>query len=137
IKNNDSADDVKNIDLTRIHYLTGPFHIETAEPGDILLVEIQDIQPFQDQPWGFTGIFDRRNGGGFLDDLYPQAYVHSLLSTFPCHFQNPLKEIIHLSPVPKRSGTLRASSVPRGTSHMCASLVSSTLASSGAHPRRK
>ncbi|KAJ5614502.1 Acetamidase/Formamidase [Penicillium herquei] len=73
IKNNDSADDVKNVDLTEIHYLSGPFEIETAEPGDVLLVEIQDVQPFQEQPWGFTGIFDRQNGGGFLDELYPKA----------------------------------------------------------------
>lgn len=75
IKNNDSADDVKNVDLTEIHYLSGPFDIETAEPGDVLVVEIQDVQPFQEQPWGFTGIFDRHNGGGFLDELYPKAYV--------------------------------------------------------------
>ena len=38
--NNDSADDVKNVDLTKIHYLSGPFEVETAEPGDVLLVEI-------------------------------------------------------------------------------------------------
>ncbi|KAF2102237.1 Acetamidase/Formamidase [Rhizodiscina lignyota] len=73
IGNNDSADDVKNVDLTQVHYLTGPFEIETAEPGDILLVEIQDVQPLQDQPWGFTGIFDKKNGGGFLDEHYPNA----------------------------------------------------------------
>ncbi|KAI0876783.1 formamidase [Hypoxylon argillaceum] len=73
IGNNDSADDVRNVDLTRIHYLTGPFEIEGAEPGDILLVEIMDVQPFQDQPWGFTGVFDKSNGGGFLDEIYPSA----------------------------------------------------------------
>lgn len=73
IKNNDSADDVKNVDLTQVHYLSGPFEIETAEPGDVLLVEIQDVQPFQDQPWGFTGVFHKDNGGGFLDDIYPEA----------------------------------------------------------------
>jgi formamidase len=73
IGNNDSADDVLNVDLTKIHYLSGPFDIESAEPGDILLVEIMDVQPFQDQPWGFTGIFDRNNGGGFLDEHYPSA----------------------------------------------------------------
>ncbi|KAF2455253.1 Acetamidase/Formamidase [Lineolata rhizophorae] len=73
IKNSDSADDVKNVDLTQVHYLTGPFEIETAEPGDILLIEIQDVQPLPEQPWGFTGIFDRRNGGGFLDEIYPKA----------------------------------------------------------------
>lgn len=73
IKNNDSADDMKNCDLTKIHYLTGPFDIEGAEPGDVLLVEIQDVQPMQEQPWGFTGVFDKSNGGGFLDEIYPKA----------------------------------------------------------------
>ncbi|TKA54071.1 putative formamidase [Cryomyces minteri] len=73
IGNNDSADDMKNVDLTCVHYLTGPFEIETAEPGDVLLVEIQDVQPMQDQPWGFTGVFDKKNGGGFLDEIYPNA----------------------------------------------------------------
>ena len=93
IGNNDSADDMRNVDLTKvlftsylyihiyyvnlhllqIHYLSGPFEIEGAEPGDVLLVEIMDVQPFQDQPWGFTGVFDRSNGGGFLDEIYPSA----------------------------------------------------------------
>lgn len=75
IKNNDSADDIKNVDLTQIHYLSGPFDIETAEPGDVLLVEIQDVQPFEDQPWGFSGVFHHQNGGGFLDELYPESCV--------------------------------------------------------------
>ncbi|PWY90956.1 formamidase [Aspergillus heteromorphus CBS 117.55] len=73
IKNNDSADDIQNVDLTQIHYLSGPFDIETAEPGDVLLVEIQDVQPFEEQPWGFTGVFAKENGGGFLDEIYPNA----------------------------------------------------------------
>lgn len=77
IGNNDSADDVRDVDLTRIHYLTGPFEIETAEPGDVLLVEIQDVQPLQEQPWGFTGIFSKENGGGFLDEIYPKPCVAS------------------------------------------------------------
>ncbi|KAK3710935.1 hypothetical protein LTR37_009956 [Vermiconidia calcicola] len=72
IKNDDSANDIRDVDLTRVHYLTGPFEIETAEPGDILLVDIQDVQPMQDQPWGFTGIFAKKNGGGFLDVTYPE-----------------------------------------------------------------
>lgn len=72
IGNNDSADDVRDVDLTKIHYLTGPFDIETAEPGDVLVVEIQDVQPLEHQPWGFTGIFAKENGGGFLDEIYPK-----------------------------------------------------------------
>ncbi|KAG4218978.1 hypothetical protein PC116_g32542, partial [Phytophthora cactorum] len=73
IGNNDSADDIRNVDLTRVHCLTGPFEVEGAQPGDILLVEIMDVQPFQDQPWGFTGVFHKENGGGFLDEIYPSA----------------------------------------------------------------
>ncbi|KAF4125676.1 formamidase [Geosmithia morbida] len=73
IKNNDSADDILNVDLTKIHYLSGPFEIKGAEPGDVLVIEIQDVQPFEDEPWGFTGIFQKDNGGGFLDEHYPHA----------------------------------------------------------------
>ncbi|KAK5653522.1 hypothetical protein OQA88_8781 [Cercophora sp. LCS_1] len=73
IQNNDSADDIRNVDLTKVHYLSGPFEVENAEPGDVLLVEVMDVQPFQDRPWGFTGIFDKSNGGGFLDETYPSA----------------------------------------------------------------
>ncbi|KAI2602696.1 formamidase [Hypoxylon sp. NC1633] len=73
IGDNDSADDIRNVDLTKVHCLTGPFEVEGALPGDILLVEIMDVQPFQDQPWGFTGVFHKENGGGFLDEIYPSA----------------------------------------------------------------
>ena len=80
IKNDDSANDVRDVDLTRVHYLTGPFEIEGAEPGDVLLVDIQDVQPLQDSPWGFTGVFAKENGGGFLDEIYPKPYVLNSLS---------------------------------------------------------
>jgi acetamidase/formamidase len=103
IQNNDSAEDVRTVDLTEIHYLSGPFDIETAEPGDVLLVEIQDVQPFQDQPWGFTGVFAKENGGGFLDEIYPKAYVEfPLLDMFI---------LILVGAVRKQFGILKASSV--------------------------
>lgn len=73
IGNNDSADDVRDVDLTKIHYLTGPFEIEGSEPGDLLVVNITDVQPFDHSPWGFTGVFAKENGGGFLDEHYPSA----------------------------------------------------------------
>lgn len=109
IGNNDSADDVKNVDLTRVHYLSGPFEVESAEPGDVLVVEIQDVQPFQEQPWGFTGVFDKKNGGGFLDDIYPKAQVSTVL-----WWQwGPLTTDTVLIIAPKRSGTLKAYSALR------------------------
>lgn len=36
------SDDVKNIDLTKVHNLTGPVAVEGAEPGDCLVVDILD-----------------------------------------------------------------------------------------------
>ncbi|KAM0340607.1 hypothetical protein ACHAPU_010444 [Fusarium lateritium] len=73
IGNNDSADDVRDVDLTKIHYLTGPFDIKGSEPGDLLVVNITDVQPFEHSPWGFTGVFAKKNGGGFLAEHYPDA----------------------------------------------------------------
>jgi acetamidase/formamidase len=40
-----TADGTMTIDLGRIHPLTGPIHIEGAEPGDIPEVEILDVSP--------------------------------------------------------------------------------------------
>ena len=37
-----ASDDIKNVDLTKIHYLTGPVAVEGAEPGDCLVVDILD-----------------------------------------------------------------------------------------------
>lgn len=73
IKNDDSAHDVKTIDLTQVHYMSGPIAIEGAQPGDLLVVEVLDIGPVQGAEWGFTGIFAKENGGGFLTEHYPEA----------------------------------------------------------------
>ncbi|CAL8132501.1 unnamed protein product [Orchesella dallaii] len=73
IANNDSAEDVLNVDLTQVHYLSGPIQVEGAEPGDYLEVEILEIQPLQGHEWGYTGIFDVKNGGSFLFDYFPRA----------------------------------------------------------------
>src|SRR5579875_2387320 len=43
IKNNDSATDVKVVDLTKVHYLSGPIGVQGAEPGDLLVVDILDV----------------------------------------------------------------------------------------------
>jgi formamidase len=71
IKDNDSPDDVRDVDLTVVHVLSGPIWVNGAEPGDILVVDLLDIGALQGDEWGFTGIFDKKNGGGFLTDHYP------------------------------------------------------------------
>ncbi|PBL04387.1 Acetamidase Formamidase [Armillaria gallica] len=66
IGNNDSSDDIRDVDLTKIHNLSGPIAVEGAEPGDCLVVDILDVTPFEKMPWGFTGIFELENGGGLF-----------------------------------------------------------------------
>jgi len=71
IENNDSANDVRDVDLTRAHPLTGPIHVEGAEPGDVLVVDLLDLRSVT--PVGFSGIFDKNNGGSFLAEDFPNA----------------------------------------------------------------
>jgi formamidase len=73
IKNDDSPDDVRDVDLSVVHVLSGPIEVKGAKPGDILVVDILDIGCLRGDEWGFTGIFARENGGGFLTDHYPDA----------------------------------------------------------------
>ena len=78
IKDNDDASDVKNVDLNCCHHLSGPIRVAdsagvAAKPGDLLVVEICDLGPLPGDEWGYTGTFDRNNGGGFLTDHFPCA----------------------------------------------------------------
>ncbi|WP_329100442.1 acetamidase/formamidase family protein [Micromonospora sp. NBC_01699] len=82
IHNDDSAEDIRDAPLTTVHALSGPFAVHGAEPGDLLIVDILDVAPLPQedsgplagQGWGYTGIFARQNGGGFLTDQFPDAY---------------------------------------------------------------
>ena len=73
IKNDKSAADVRDIDLSIVHFLSGPVGVEGAEPGDLLVVDFLDIGAFPHNSWGFNGFFSKQNGGGFLTDHFPQA----------------------------------------------------------------
>ncbi|AOE78999.1 formamidase [Pseudomonas lurida] len=73
IKNNDDASDVRDVDLSTVHYLSGPVGVHGAEPGDLLVVDLLDIGAKADSQWGFNGFFSRQNGGGFLTDHFPCA----------------------------------------------------------------
>ncbi|HQS58075.1 MAG: formamidase [Gallionellales bacterium 35-53-114] len=73
ISNDDSANDIRDVDLTKVHYLSGPIGVEGAEPGDLMVVDILDIGTLAESEWGFTGLFAKQNGGGFLDEHYPDA----------------------------------------------------------------
>ncbi len=73
IANNDDAADVRDVDLSQVHFLSGPVGVEGAEPGDLLEVEILDIGTFEKSLWGFNGFFSKKNGGGFLTEHFPEA----------------------------------------------------------------
>ncbi|KAG6836372.1 hypothetical protein H0H93_008733 [Arthromyces matolae] len=61
IGNNDYADDVKNVDLYKIHNLSGPIGVDGAEPGDCLVVDILDTREFQSRAakaiWDLEGVY--------------------------------------------------------------------------------
>ena len=64
-----------------VHQLSGPFAIEGAQPGDLLVVDILDVGPVPQesgpvagQGWGYTGLFAKSNGGGLVTDWFPEAY---------------------------------------------------------------
>ena len=63
------AADVGNVNLRLVHPLTGPVYVQGAEPGDLLQVNILNIEPAQ---VGFTTIIP---GFGFLRDLFLEPYV--------------------------------------------------------------
>lgn len=64
ISNDDCADDVLDYCWDQDHHLSGPIRIEGAQAGDLLHVEIMDVQPFPERPWGFSMI---EPGAGPLD----------------------------------------------------------------------
>jgi acetamidase/formamidase len=50
---NSTIEDLHNIDMNRVHTLTGPIYVEGAEPGDVLAVELIELQPGD---WGWTAM---------------------------------------------------------------------------------
>ena len=60
IRDDDDATDIKVVDLTKVHYLSGPIGVKGAEPGDLLVVDILDVGVIPSSQWGFTGILPKR-----------------------------------------------------------------------------
>ena len=114
IKNNDSPDDVRDVELSIVHVLSGPIEVKGAKPGDILVVDILDIGCLPGDEWGFTGIFARNNGGGFLTDHYPDAAkaiwdLNGIYRHLPAHPGRPFRR-----PDPSGPDRLRPVARPAG-----------------------
>ncbi len=50
---NSTLEDFRNVDMDKVHCLTGPIYVEGAEIGDVLAVELLDLEPGD---WGWTGM---------------------------------------------------------------------------------
>jgi formamidase len=64
----DGAAAVATANLDVVHPLTGPIYVEGAEPGDVLEVEILEVQP---DAYGYTVEVP---GFGFLRDEFPEPF---------------------------------------------------------------
>ncbi len=66
---NSTTADVANVSFEPIHPITGPVHVEGAEPGDVIAVTLHKIEAGE---WGWTGIFP---GFGYLADEFTEPYL--------------------------------------------------------------
>lgn len=57
------------IDRERIHALTGPIFVESAEPGDVLQIDVLEVAH---KGWGWSSVI---NGLGFLKERFSQPYL--------------------------------------------------------------
>jgi acetamidase/formamidase len=65
-----TADDLERLDLARVNPVTGPVHVDGAEPGDALKVTVLSLRP---SGWGWTGNIP---GFGLLSSQFPRARLH-------------------------------------------------------------
>jgi acetamidase/formamidase len=69
VKPGASVEDFLAIDRNRIHALTGPIRIEGAEPGDVLEIQVLQVEH---RGWGWTSVIP---GLGFLKDRFREPYL--------------------------------------------------------------
>jgi acetamidase/formamidase len=63
-----TAADISGIDFRKLDPLCGPIHVEGAEPGDALMLEILDLELGN---WGWTGLLP---DFGLLSDQFPEPF---------------------------------------------------------------
>ena len=62
--------DLAKLDFDKVNPVTGPVRIDGAEPGDALIVKIEQFEP---SGWGWTGNIP---GFGLLADQFPDPALH-------------------------------------------------------------
>jgi len=68
-----TAADVPDISFDPVHPLTGPVAVEGAEPGDVLEVELLDLQH---KGWGYTMFFPGEMELGLLPEEFEDPGIH-------------------------------------------------------------
>lgn len=66
---NTTTEEIGRVDLSVVHPLTGPVYVKGAEPGDILEIKIEEIEP---QPFAYTV---QVPGFGFLRDVFTAPHI--------------------------------------------------------------
>jgi acetamidase/formamidase len=64
-----TVDDFQKIDRGRIHALTGPLLIDGAEPGDVLQIDVLEVQH---KGWGWSSVIP---GLGFLKERFAESFL--------------------------------------------------------------
>jgi acetamidase/formamidase len=82
IRANSTSEDVAKIDFAHVNPVSGPVFVKGARPGDVLAVELLELQP---SAWGWTAIIP---GFGLLADEFADPWLR-------------------ISPVDARAGTVR------------------------------
>jgi formamidase len=70
LKNTDDVRDVETLDLTRAHPIAGPIAVKGAEPGDLLVVDVLEVESLSGI--GYSAIIP--GIGGILKDKFPHAF---------------------------------------------------------------
>ena len=114
IKNNDSADDVRDIDLSIVHFLSGPIGVKGAEPGDLLVVDLLDVGPLKESLWGFNGFFSKTERRRLPHRSFPAGAEVDLGHQGPLHLVAPHSRREFRRPDPSRPDRLSARSETAG-----------------------
>lgn len=70
LQDDDDPRDIQNFDLFRTHPLTGPVRVDGVKPGDLLVVDILDVQPLSGI--GYSNILPGM--GGPLASWFPEGF---------------------------------------------------------------
>ena len=81
-----TSEALRTLDFAFIHPLTGPVYVDSAEPGDALVVDIISIKH---KGWGWNAVIP---GFGLLAEDFPDPYLHHYkLGETTCEFRTDIQ----------------------------------------------